>query len=98
MRSQFNEFIVLEHRIEPWQIFITTLTGKTITVVSHPLATVNSLYDVVYEREGLRFLDMRLIYGGKQLDRDRFLSDYDIQRGCTIHLVLRMSGGAFTET
>ena len=41
---------------------------------------------------------MRLIYGEKQLDRDRFLRDYDVQRGCTVHLVLRLSGGTFTDT
>lgn len=69
-----------------------------MTVTSHPLATVRSLLYVINDREGFPLWDMRLIYGGKQLDRDRFLRDYDVQRGCTIHLVLRMSGGAFTDT
>ena len=68
-----------------------------MTVASHPFATVRSLLYVINERERWSLWDMRLIYGGKQLDRDRFLSDYDIQKGCTIHLVLRLSGGTFTD-
>lgn len=43
--------------------------------------------------EGLPLYDSRLIYGGKQLERDRFLSDYGIEKESTLHMVLRMSGG-----
>ena len=66
-------------------------------MTSHPLATVRSLMYAIHEKEGLLLYSMRLIYGGKQLDRVRFLSDYDVQKGCTIHLVLRMSGGGFRK-
>ena len=51
----------------------------------------------ILEKGGVPLYDMRLIYGGKQLDRDRLLMDYDVQKGSTIHLVLRMSGGGFTD-
>ena len=78
---------------EPWQIFVNTVIGKTITISSHPFATVRSLLYEIQEKDGLLLWDMRLIYGGKQLDRDRFLRDYGIQKGSTIHLVLRLSGG-----
>ena len=69
-----------------------------MTVASHPLATVRSLLDAINERVGYSMWEFRLIYGGKQLNRDRFLRDYGVQRESTVHLVLRMNGGLFTDT
>lgn len=52
------------------------------------------MLDSVHLKEGLGWGEARLIYMNKQLETDRFLSDYDIQKEATIHLVLRLNGGA----
>ena len=75
------------------QIFVKTLTGKTITIQTNTCGTVRSLFQAIYDKEGLPPSYFRLIYGGKQLDHSRFLSDYNIQSEATVHLVLRMLGG-----
>ena len=60
------------------QIFVKTLTSHTCTVHTNTCATVRSVINSVHERTGVPWSDMRLIYGGKQLEADRFLSDYNI--------------------
>lgn len=69
-----------------------------MTIASHPLATAGSVLYAINEKDGFDMWDMRLIYGRIQLDRDRFLRDYDVQRGSTVHVVPRMCGGGFIET
>ena len=79
------------------QIFVKLLrTGGTMTITTHTHATVRSLWSQLGEREGaLPERGWRLIYAGKQLEPERFLSDYNIQREATLYLVLRLSGGKF---
>lgn len=78
------------------QIFVRLLMGKTTTITTHTHATVRSLWGQLHDREGaLPERGWRLIYAGKQLESERFLSDYNIQREATLDLVLRLSGGKF---
>ena len=75
------------------QVFVKTLTGKTISVDVEPDESVESLKAKISEKEGVPVDQQRIIFGGKQLDALKSLSDYDIDDDSTLHLVLRLRGG-----
>ena len=60
------------------QIFVKTLTGKTLTLDVEPFDTIEIVKVKIMDKEGIQPNEQRLIYGDKQIEDGSTLSDYRI--------------------
>ncbi|XP_063590745.1 polyubiquitin-like isoform X2 [Penaeus indicus] len=75
------------------EVYVKTLTGKTLTVEVTPQDTVEVLKAKLQDIEGVPTDQQRIVFSGIQLEDGRTLADYNICREAVLHLILRLRGG-----
>mmetsp|Transcript_15050 Transcript_15050/g.34897 ORF Transcript_15050/g.34897 Transcript_15050/m.34897 type:complete len:343 (-) Transcript_15050:1466-2494(-) len=75
------------------QLFVKTLTGKTVSIEVEEGESIEDVKAKIAEKEGIPPEQQRLIFGGQQLQDSKTLDDYDVGDDSTLHLVLRLRGG-----
>jgi len=79
--------------METFPVFVRTLEG-TVSLEVSACDTVATLKRMIQNTEGIPAEEQRLVYGGRQLHDDNSLSEQHISKDSTLHLVLRLRGGA----
>ena len=79
--------------IRPMQIFVRTLTGRTITLNVAGTDRIELIREMIWDSEQVLPSQQRLLYGGKQLEDGKDLGDYSVLGESTVYLVLRLCGG-----
>ena len=72
------------------QIFIKGLTGKTTTIRVHRTWPARWLKLEIQQRLGISADEQRVIFSGRQLEGERTLASYNIEKEATVHVTIRL--------
>jgi ubiquitin len=78
---------------QPLQVFVKTVTGKTMTVDVQPTDTVDTVRQAIQTKEGIPSNHQRLIFNGRQLKQEETIAESGLQNHSQVHMVLRLLGG-----
>ena len=74
------------------QLMIKTLTGRKQQFNFDPENTILQVKQALPEKEGIDIEQIRLIFVGKQLSDELTITSYNVEAGCTVHMVLELRG------
>ena len=84
--------MIIFFSIDGMQIFVKILSGRRVTLEVKATDTIENVKENIQKKEGFSSNKQILLFAGKRLENFRTLSDYNIQKKSTLHLVLSLRG------
>ena len=87
-----KELYLLAKSFFSYQIYVITLSGKTMVLEVEDTTTILQLKNMIEEKENIKTHEQRIFYCGKQLENPHTMSFYNLTQHNTLHLLIRLLG------